>query len=257
MKRLLIGGILFIGLGAANGQQLPYRGSYEMLRKAESANYRYESNMATLLDSTHSYDVTQYILRIDLNEGSDTIRKARATIKGIAWINLDSLELDFIGMILDSAKYDSSATTARRRSGKIWVLTPQLNQNQLFTIDIYYHGFPYRGMYFATTRYGDDHTYTSTEPSDSRYWFPCYDEPWDKADSSETYCTVGTGRTVVSNGRLIEIINEGGGRYTYHWKENHPISTYLISLAVADYALITDYAHVGNDTIPVQYYAYH
>jgi aminopeptidase N len=136
------------------------------------------------------------------------------------------------------------------------VPTPQLGQGQSFAIDIYYHGFPSDGLFFTSTRHGADHTFTSTEPSDSRYWFPCYDEPWDKADSSEIYCTVGTGRTAVANGKLIEIINEGSGRYTYHWKETYPISTYLISIAVAEYVEITDYAYVGNDTILVQYFAY-
>jgi aminopeptidase N len=257
MKQLCVLGVLLICAITAGAQQMPYQGSYELLRKAEAGNYRVEANMAALLDSTHSYDVTFYLLRLDLNETSDNIRKAQTTIQGIARANLDSVELDFISLTVDSAKYNGTATVFHRQSGKLRVMTPQLGQNQPFSIDIFYHGFPARGLFFTTTRYGDDHTYTSTEPSDARYWFPCFDEPWDKADSCEIFCTTGTGRTAVANGRLIEVINEGGGRFTYHWKESHPISTYLMSISVAAYAVINDFAHVGNDTIAVQYYAYH
>jgi aminopeptidase N len=255
-KTLLIGILLILLYGVSAAQLTPYRGSYEMLRKAEAGSYIADAPSLALLDSTHSYDVTSYVIRLDLNEESNNIRKAQTTIRGVARQNLDSLDLNFIALTVDSAKYDGAACTFHRRSGKIWVPTPSLGQGQSFAIDIYYHGVPSDGMFFASTRNGDDHTYTSCEPSDTRYWFPCFDEPWDKADSVELFCTVGTGRTVVSNGVLVEIINEGAGRYTYHWKTTHPISTYLISISVAEYSVITDYAHIGNDSLPTVYYVY-
>lgn len=255
-KTLLIGIALIFMYGASFSQQTPYRGNYEMLRKAEAGSYSINDPQLALLDSTHSYDVTSYVIRLDLNEESNNIRKAHTTIRGVARQALDSLDLNFIALTLDSAKYNGAACTVHRRSGKIWVPTPSLGQGQTFAIDIYYHGIPSDGMFFVSTRNGDDHTYTSCEPSDTRYWFPCFDEPWDKADSVELFCTVGTGRTVVSNGVLVEIIDEGAGRYTYHWKTTHPISTYLISISVAEYSVITDYARIGNDSLPTVYYVY-
>jgi aminopeptidase N len=257
MKKMLLIALILTGLAASTfAQQLPYRGNYEMLRKAEAASYRAHDPQVALLDSTHSYDVTSYVIRLDLNEESDNVRKAQCTIRGIALQNLDSLDLHFIGMTVDSAKYNGAAATTRRASGKLWVRTPSLGQGQSFIVDVYYHGFPSNGLFFTSTRHGDDHTYSSCEPSDTRYWLPCYDEPWDKADSSEMYCTIGANRVAVSNGRLIEVVNEGAGRYTYHWKESYPISTYLISISVAAYSVITDSAYLANDTIPVVYYAY-
>lgn len=255
-KTLLIGFALIFMCGVSFSQQTPYRGNYEMLRKAEAGSYSINDPRLALLDSTHSYDVTSYVIRLDLNEESNNVRKAHTAIRGVARQALDSLDLNFIAMTLDSAKYNGAACTVHRRSGKVWVPTPSLGQGQSFAIDIYYHGIPSDGLFFVSTRNGDDHTYTSCEPSDTRYWFPCFDEPWDKADSVELFCTVGTGRTVVSNGVLVEIINEGAGRYTHHWKTTYPISTYLISISVAEYSVITDYAHIGNDSLPTVYYVY-
>lgn len=255
-KTLLIGIALIFLVGESFAQHTPYQGNYEMLRKAEAGSYNINDPRLALLDSIHSYDVTSYVIRLDLNEESNNVRKAHTTIRGIARQALDSLDLNFIAMTLDSAKYNGATCAVHRRSGKIWVPTPSLGQGQAFAIDIYYHGIPSDGMFFTSTRNSDDHTYTSCEPSDTRYWFPCFDEPWDKADSVELFCTVGTGRTVVSNGVLVEIINEGAGRYTYHWKTTYPISTYLISISVAEYSIITDYAHIDNDSLPVVYYVY-
>jgi aminopeptidase N len=256
MRRwLLLIGLLLLSAVSVFAQT-PYKGSYDILRRAEASKYNFENHGVVLFDSSHSYNVTHYNLRIDLNEESDNIRKSHVTVEAIANANLDSIDLHMVSMTVDSTKFNTNTAISRRRSGKLWVMTPQLAQGQAFTIDIFYHGFPSKGLFFTTTRHGDDHTYSSVEPSDSRYWWPCYDEPWDKA-TSDVYCTVGSGRTVVSNGNLVEVINEGSGRYTWHWHTDHQISTYLISIAVADYAIITDHAYVGDDTVPIKYYAYH
>lgn len=243
---------LCIGWAAA---QAPYQGSYEMLRQFEKSKNELSNPGLALFDSTHSYDAIHYTLRIDLNEPSDNIRKGHVTMTAVANSALDSIDMHMISMTVDSVRYNGNPATYRRRSGKVWVLTPQLGQGDTFTVDIIYHGFPSSGLYFASTRYGEDHTYSMVEPADARYWWPCYDEPWDKA-TCDVYCTVDSGRTVIANGRLIEIINEGNNRFTWHWRENHPITTYLISIAVARYAKIIDYAHVGSDTILIEYYAY-
>jgi Aminopeptidase N len=48
---------------------------------------------------------------------------------------------------------------------------------------------------------------------------------------------------VGSNGSLVEVRDNGNGTLTYHWAERYPIATYLVSLAVADYVVLTDWFH--------------
>lgn len=254
MKKLMI--LLIVVMGATTVfASPPYEGSYDLLRKKEPLKYIFNDNGLALFDSSHTYDVTHYVIRLDLDEVNNTISEGHTTIEGTALVDLDTLDIHFIGMTVDSVRIDGEQTTYQRHTGKIWVYTPSLEQGEDFSVDVYYHGHPLTGMVFTYTRYGEDHTFTTVEPSDARYWFPCYDEPWDKA-TSELYCTVGLDRYVVSNGNLIEIIDEGNDRYTFYWQETYAIATYLISISVARYTIITDYAYVNDDTIPVIYYCY-
>jgi len=69
-----------------------------------------------------------------------------------------------------------------------------------------------RGYYFYKKEEAQipyDIAYTMTEPSDARFWFPCYDEPWDKA-TVELIIKVPKNFLVAGNGLLIrdEIIGD-------------------------------------------------
>jgi aminopeptidase N len=82
-------------------------------------------------------------------------------------------------------------------------------------------------------------------------WFPCYDFPNDKA-TSEMTATVEKKYTVVSNGRQLEDKDNADGTHTVHWKMDQPHASYLISIAVGEFAAVEQkYAD-----IPVISYVY-
>ena len=77
---------------------------------------------------------------------------------------------------------------------------------------------------------------TVSEPWSARSWWPCKDDPRDKASFS-TQITVPDGMTPVCIGDLLQVQGD-----TWSWLEVDPVSTYHYSLAVADYTeLVDDY----------------
>jgi aminopeptidase N len=101
---------------------------------------------------------------------------------------------------------------------------------------------PQRGLYFV----GPDQHYpnkptqvwTQGEDEDSRFWFPCFDYPGQLA-TSEIRVKVPNPFIAISNGELIATTDEGESK-TYHWLQQQVHPTYLMTLAVGDFAEIRD-----------------
>ena len=69
--------------------------------------------------------------------------------------------------------------------------------------------------------------------------------------------TVASDLIVSSNGLLLSDIDNGDGTRTFHWQENYPISTYLVSVAITNYEHHRDwYVNATNDSLPIDYYVY-
>jgi aminopeptidase N len=82
----------------------------------------------------------------------------------------------------------------------------------------------------------------------NRYWIPCLDHP-DQRQSTELRVTVAEGFEVVSNGRLLGKKASGDGTTTFHWKQEKPHPSYLVSLVVGKFAVVTD-----DGPVPLTYY---
>ena len=87
-------------------------------------------------------------------------------------------------------------------------------------------------------------------PDHASYWYPCYDYPNDKA-TQEVIITVKKPYKVLSNGELVEIIDNGTTR-TYHWYQGKPHSTYLSMLTIAPFSVLRD--SLGE--LPVNYWVF-
>jgi len=89
------------------------------------------------------------------------------------------------------------------------------------------------------------------EAHQNHLWFPTYDFPGDKT-TWEMSARVPDGFTVVSNGRLEGDRDEGDGTHTVTWRQEHPASTYLVSLVVSRLVRLED----DWRGTPVDYYVY-
>lgn len=113
-------------------------------------------------------------------------------------------------------------------------------------VAVSYVGSPSRGFHT-----GQSTPHTFTEPNDSRYWFPCRDVPWDKATLT-LHGRVAANMKLVSNGILEKEETTDDGR-VFHWREDHPISTYLVSVAISSEFVAIE---AQSDVVPMTWHVW-
>jgi aminopeptidase N len=84
--------------------------------------------------------------------------------------------------------------------------------------------------------------YTMSEPTDARMWMPCYDDPSDKA-TCEINATVPLGYQAGSNGLLVGVVNNPDTTVTFKWREDLPITTYLMVISASKYSKFSQFYH--------------
>lgn len=72
------------------------------------------------------------------------------------------------------------------------------------------------------------------EPVTNRYWIPCLDHP-DQRQTTELIVTVADGFEVLSNGRLAGKKANADKTVTFHWKQEQPHVSYLVTLVVGKF----------------------
>jgi aminopeptidase N len=140
------------------------------------------------------------------------------------------------------------------KDGKLSVsLDKPYGPGDTLDLKVAYSGSPKQGLHFVLNdpAYPEKplSVWTQGESEDTHHWLPCYDYPNDRA-TSEMIITVPKPLFVVSNGSLVETRHNEGATTTYHWKMDVPHVSYLISLAVGEFAVYHD--RVGD--IPLDYY---
>ena len=97
---------------------------------------------------------------------------------------------------------------------------------------------------------------TLSEPENARGWWPCKDVPSDKFTADVRY-RVPTEFMAPGMGLLQSITEHGDGTHTWHWREDYPISTYLIAMTVTNFLKYTDYyVDAEGDSLPIENYVW-
>lgn len=133
-----------------------------------------------------------------------------------------------------------------------------------FRVRVNYHGSPSQvsghwAKAYQYTTHGTPATavvFTFSEPDGARKWWPCKDQPGDKATTTTQRISVPTGQgwEVVSNGKLASKTTAGGFD-TWVWQCGHPISSYLVSMCVSNYTYVsaTYTSRNGLVTMPIKH----
>ena len=210
----------------------------------------------------NNIDVLHYKFSINLSDTSDTIF-GRATVKFKALEDLKSIKLDFIkykqgkGMailgIFEGERDDNRLTMSDKDDHVIINLANTLAKNSEKQITIIYWGVPADGLIISKTKYGRRSFFADNWPNRGHNWIPCHDDPADKA-TVEFVITAPEHYQVVANGVQIEETSLGNNFRLTHWKEDTPVSTKVMVIGVADFAV--SLAGVVNGNIPVYSWVY-
>ena len=150
---------------------------------------------------------------------------------------------------------DGLAVTAVHASGKLVIpFDPPLGAEERTTISVSYRGQPPATAALDFWQHETGYAATSVaEPFLARTFWPCVDDPKDKAVVT-VHATVPAGYVAASAG-MVSVADAGGGRSTYTWKLPQAISTYLVSLNVANYVTVEDtYTALDGRTMPIRSY---
>lgn len=218
---------------------------------------------------TQSIDVKHYRLQIQFipNEFSTAgVVTGAVTITGettglVSAINVDAQP----NLTIDSVTLDGTLNNFHQKSTRVVINFPApVAAGRPFTTVIHYHGASTGsgnlGAGLLFTRHGTDSTpvmTTFSEPFGAPLWWPCIDNPADKA-TAEIEATVPEGNQVASNGVLDRVQTNADHTVTYFWREDSPLSTYLVSVAATNYARFEDSytALDGVTKMPLVYYVY-
>jgi aminopeptidase N len=201
-------------------------------------------------------DILSYDVSFDIDpavrflSGTTVIRVA-----GFARQTL-SLALDLDDAYTVAAtRRDGASVTAAHAGGKLVIpFDPPLGAEERATLSISYSGTPPVASALDFWQHETGSAATSVaEPFLARTFWPCVDDPKDKAVAT-VHATVPAGYVAASAG-TVSIADAGGGRSTYTWRLPQAISTYLVSLNVANYVTVEDtYTALDGRTMPITSY---
>jgi aminopeptidase N len=222
--------------------------------------------IATILDAKlQSIDVKHYRLQIrlapDIPSVAGTVTISAETRAPVAAITIDAQD----NLTIDAVRFDGSPLGFKRKRNRIEIsFSSPLEASRSFEIAIDYHGVPVTsnilggGMLVARHPADGFPVMASlSEPYAAPTWWPCIDDPTDKA-TAEIEATAPRGYQVASNGVLLDTQDNADQTTTFFWRESFPITTYLISVAATNYSRFEDTytAMDGVTQMPLVYYVY-
>jgi aminopeptidase N len=211
------------------------------------------------------YDVLHYHLILGVDPEGKTIEgTVTAQVETLA--PADSFVFDLVDTLTVSGVTVDGSDAAWSHTGDLLTVlaAPRIEQGRTVDIVIDYSGSPVtnndylRLPAFSFDTHGNDEhlIFSFSAPIYARAWWPCKDVLEDKA-TIHLVVTVPDTLVVASNGALQSDVDNGDGTRTFTWHEKYPIATYLVSVAISNYAVFSHYYHhAPDDSMEVAYYVY-
>jgi len=187
------------------------------------------------------------VRRYDLQHQSTTVRFdwARHAVEGTTTLQiagltgaspLSNVAIDAGDMTIKRVASGAQALKHDYDGSSLVVhLSSPLRAGARTSITIVYEGVNRtKGAYFKPRHI----VWTQGEAEDTRYWVPTYDSPNDKT-TWEFFVWSAKGERALSNGRLAGSRTVGDS-IEWHWVQDKPASTYLMTAFVGNYTVVQD-----------------
>lgn len=183
------------------------------------------------------YDALHYEIALTVDPAAGIV-EGSTIIQARAVQDLDSFNLDFTGLEIESVQVAGRPAEYRRKGQELIVECPdRLVAGETFATQVTYSGKPVPQKDSGTLSVGwqqvGDAIFTLDEPQGAATWFPVNDHPSDKA----TYVfriTVPKPYVAAANGVLVTTEAKGADQ-TFVWEMRQPLASYLATVTVGDY----------------------
>lgn len=150
---------------------------------------------------------------------------------------LDTLDLDFGGLTVDSVSIEGQPARFEQSPGKLNISLPSsVRKNQRLSVSVKYHGPPQDGLILTNDKDGKPSATGDNWPDRVHNWIPCLDHPSAKATVRFTI-TAPARDLVVANGQLTAKRDNPDNTRTWVYNEGVPIPPYCMVIAVGEFAL--------------------
>jgi aminopeptidase N len=208
--------------------------------------------------------VQHYRLQIRVNPDAPAAA-GTVTIQAQTTAPTSAVILDaFKNMVIDAVRVDGVAHAFVHKNNRLTIsFDDALPASRPLAIAVDYHvGLEFtngQGEGMLVVKHGADNVTTManlSEPYAAPSWWPCIDDVRDKA-TAEVEITAPPPYVGASNGVLVKTVTNPDQTTTYFWREDYPLTTYLLSVAVTNYAKFEDtYTALDGRTMPLVFYVY-
>ena len=210
--------------------------------------FLFSTNPVSGSAASANIDITYYKLDLAITVAPGYVR-GRVMVTGLALADsVQQVQLD----LSNAMTVDSILTGGNRLSFIHYPSTLDIelerfhSAGEAITLEIFYRGVPISagfGSFEFSSHAGVPWVWSLSEPYGARDWWPCKNHPLDKADSVDVWVTCDSRFKVGSNGKLLAVIDNGNGTRTHRWASRYPIASYLVSVALTDFAEFSNWFH--------------
>lgn len=188
-------------------------------------------------------DVKHYEFSITLTDTSDLV-KGNAVIDLLFIKDTNAITLDLIaknnsnkGMAVRQVTENGSPLNYTHINNRLVIqFAAVVKSGEQRTILISYEGIPEDGLIITKNKYGHRVIFADNWPNRARNWLPCVDHPADKA-AVDFIVTAPAHYQVISNGIKTADTITGNQEKCTHYTETTPLSTKIMVIGVADFAV--------------------
>lgn len=209
----------------------------------------------------NNYNIIYHRCYWEINPAVNYIKGAITTIFQPAVSGFNQLEFDLDSTLtVDSVTYHATKVAFVRQAPALVKITlpAVINEGVSDSVVVFYQGKPTGsgfGSFIQSNHNNVPIIWTLSEPYGAKDWWPCKQNLSDKIDSIDILVKVPAGNRVGSNGVLVSETAVDSSKL-FHWKSRYPIATYLVAIAVTNYASYSDFVPMANDTLEVLNYVF-